>query len=197
MKNLTYHQIEDAAEAFRKKHDPDLSLPVPVEYIVEFDLELEIITHKGLFSAESIDAFLSADMKELHIDEDHYMGQTNRSRFTLAHEVGHYVLHPQLVKAAKSRDDWKKMIMGAGTGRGLYESQANDFAGCLLMPRADVLKELEKQKKVTEKQFKDAGLPVPEEAILITYISNAIARKFDVSEQAAEIRLEKILKYPR
>ena len=49
-----------------------------------------------MLSQYSVDAFLSLDFLELHIDEEHYMSQTNRSRFTLAHEAGHYFLHKEI-----------------------------------------------------------------------------------------------------
>lgn len=182
---------------FLKEHHPSFSIPIPVEDIVEFSLKLEVITHKDLLKTESVDAYLSSDLLELHIDEDHYMGSTNRARFTMAHEVGHFVLHKELVAKINSLEEWKTTMLGAGTERDTYEQQANDFAGCLLMPRESALEEFEKNKKIAVAAFKKAGLPLPDDNTLTSSASVKLARMFDVSEKVAEIRISKILKYLR
>lgn len=55
-----------------------------------------------------------------------YTGRS-RDRFTVAHELGHYVLHAQM---------GKKMIKIARSGSNKVESEANLFAAALLMPEA-------------------------------------------------------------
>jgi Zn-dependent peptidase ImmA (M78 family) len=199
LKFLTYQQIEEAAGNFAKEHNPTGTIPVPVEEILEFGISLEVVTHKGLFQQHDIDAFLSSDLKQIHIDEDHYMGvpNRNRGRFTIAHEIGHYVLHKDIIRTVDTIENWKKLILGAGTGRDMYETQANDFAGCLLMPRDAVLKEYDDYKKVIEAEFKRNGFAFPDTTTVNSFVSKAIARKFDVSEQAAGIRVEKIMKTSR
>lgn len=147
-----------------------------------------------MFRQQSIDAFLSSDFTELHIDEDKYMGQTNRSRFTFAHEVGHIVMHKDVVVKASSIDEWKRIILQAGSGRDMYESQANDFAGCLLMPRDLLLEEFEKCKQTAKKEFAANQMTMPDDLTLISFFASKIAPVFDVSIQAAEIRLSKAIK---
>lgn len=190
---ISYEQSEGEAEKFLAKYHPSKTIPVPIERIVELDLEISIVPIKGLLAKESIDAFLSHDFSELYIDHDHYMGQTNRSRFTLAHEVGHYVMHRQIVAQITSIEQWRRFILGDGTGRAIYEIHADNFAGCLLMPRERLLAEYEIQKKTAEDRFRAAKLNVPDKKTLISFIANEIARKFDVSPKAAEIRLQKVL----
>lgn len=197
MKYLPYLKIEDAANEFLAKHHAEGTVPIPVDYILEFELGLDVVTHRDLFQKESIDAFLSSDFTELHIDEDHYLGQTNRSRFTIAHEIGHFVLHKEIVSKCKTIEDWKALILGAGKERDIYEYQANDFAGCLLMPRGLVLTEFERHKQIAAEKFKELGLDLPGDPLLAGYVANDIAKIFDVSAEASEIRLGKILKFQR
>ncbi|MDR3606235.1 MAG: ImmA/IrrE family metallo-endopeptidase [Oligoflexia bacterium] len=189
---ISYEQTEKEAQLFLKKYHSDFSAPVPIERIVEIDLQISIVPIKGLLARESIDAFLSHDFTELYIDHDHYMGQTNRSRFTLAHEVGHYVLHRAVVAQITSIEQWRRFILGQGTGRAVYEIHADNFAGCLLMPRDQIRAEYEIQKKTVEDRFRAAGLEIPDKSTLLSFMANEIARKFDVSPKAAEIRLSKI-----
>ena len=80
-----------------------------------------------------------------------------RRRFTLAHEIGHFILHMQGNQDAKFKDDVKIMRRG-GEWNG-EEMQANRFAACLLMPKALIDREFEKArfwkptKETLAKQF--------------------------------------------
>ncbi|WP_417452897.1 ImmA/IrrE family metallo-endopeptidase [Kiloniella sp.] len=102
------------------------------------------------------------------VNEDQH---PNRQRFTIAHELGHFVLHKKLI--GDGVDDTK---MYRSTDAGKYhnknfakiqETEANQFAATLLMPTHLIKKYLE--------------LGVSEASIL--------SGIFGVSEQAMEIRL--------
>lgn len=194
MAQLSYSEIESKADAFLEKYNPRGIIPVPIEKIVEIDLDINVVPKKGLKSIDKIDAYLSSDLTELHIDHDDYMNETSRSRFSLAHEMGHYVLHAEIVQTIESIDDWKKKILGDGARRALLENEANDFAGCVLMPRQVLVEEYEKQKNFAEQEFKKLGYTLTDPTMLDSYIAVAIAKKFGVSQQAAEIRIYKAIK---
>ncbi|MDZ4661482.1 MAG: ImmA/IrrE family metallo-endopeptidase [Pseudomonadota bacterium] len=194
---MTYLDIEDEANKFLDKYYPSGIPPVPVDEIAEFDLGLSIVTKKGLFQAEAIDAYLTSDLAELHIDEDYYMDQTNRGRFTIAHEIGHYVLHQEHVRKATSVREWKKAILGEGTGRAYLETEADSFAGCILMPRGLVVKEFNEQKTKAKNLFKKSNMKMPDDDSLLPFIANKVCIPFQVSSIAAQFRLERIFKIPR
>lgn len=189
---ISYEETEKAAEAFLKEYHPSRTIPIPIEHIVEIKLGLSIVPMMGLLAKEGIDAFLSHDFTELYIDNEQYMGQANRSRFTLAHEVGHFVLHREIVATIVTMADWKKFILGEGTSRALYEIHADNFAGCLLMPRKEVTDEYNRLRETVAKQFENAGFKITDEKTIISYIANQVGRKFDTSPKAAEVRLSKI-----
>lgn len=188
MKYRSYAEIDRLASEFLEEHHPAGSIPVPIEEIVEFKLGLTIVPHKGLLSRKDIDAFLSSDFTELHIDEDHYMSESNRSRFTLAHEVGHFVMHRNIGGVFRSTQEWKEKSISAT--KSYYETQANAFAGCLLMPKELALREFKRQKTIAKKKFPE----ITNDPTFFTYISSQVARVFGVSDQVAEIRLSKLLK---
>ncbi len=69
------------------------------------------------------------------------MSNRNRYRFTMAHELGHYILHAPILKAqgvVSVGESASTLSIGKDNSRRL-EYQANKFASCLLMPEELVL----------------------------------------------------------
>lgn len=96
-----------------------------------------------------------------------------RRRFTIAHELGHYILH------SKSRSlfvDKNKSVMyrnsESSTGEFLKEREANAFAAALLMPIPLIASEIKDLK----------GDDIVEQ----------LAKKFNVSTQAMSFRLSNL-----
>lgn len=110
------------------------------------------------------------DSARIGINKKH---SKNRRRFSLAHELGHYVLHKEeqslFVDASSTyyRDEL------SATGTDLQEIEANTFAAELLMPE-EAVSRLIRQHKVD----------LYDESSLET-----IAKKFQVSPQALAFRL--------
>lgn len=189
---LSPSKIEAAAEAFRRKWDPTGMIPVPIIEIVELKLELNIVPVMGLMRDHNVDSFLTRDLRDLVVDEEIYMHQENRTRFSFAHEVGHLVIHSEYLRSLNigSIDAWKKEVLGKGTGHAPMETQANMFASFLLMPTPSLREEFEKQKKIVAthplfKQAKDI-----DDRALAQYVAKPVAKRFGVSEEAANIRLQ-------
>jgi Zn-dependent peptidase ImmA (M78 family) len=59
-------------------------------------------------------------------------------RFTAAHEIGHFVLHPHIGDRKMHRE---RPINATRNGRPTQEQEADHFAACLLMPRRAVVNE--------------------------------------------------------
>lgn len=66
----------------------------------------------------------------------------NRKRFTLAHELGHYFLHPDLLK--KEGIYIERNIMFRWWDHSVYEYEANMFAAEYLMPEDQVKEQYKK-----------------------------------------------------
>ena len=93
-----------------------------------------------------------------------------RNRFTVAHELAHYIFHSdEEIYAHRDSGD-----------SGIEEINANSFASALLMPKKEISASVKEAKN-------DFWGSAPNE-----YIISRIADEFNVSEQAAEIRLRKL-----
>lgn len=188
MPNLT---IEQLAKEFLEQYNKDGEIPTPIEQIVELELGITIIPIKKLLRDHHIDAFLSHDCQTIYIDEDNYMSQANRARFTLAHEVGHILMHRSIIENIKTIEEWKVHILGAGSGRAIYETEANHFAGYVLVPTTNLLEAYKEAKNKVTKMFNEYKKIVPSNNEIIPYVATHIAKLFGVSDQVVEIRLKK------
>jgi len=106
---LSYEEVRSGAEAFLRQYHPDRTLPVPIEEIVESQLKLDIVPAPNLHQLLEIDGFLTGNLKEIWVDDSVYRSRPGRYRFTLAHEVGHLILHGDVYRTRpfKSIEGWK------------------------------------------------------------------------------------------
>jgi Zn-dependent peptidase ImmA (M78 family) len=93
---LTYRDVGKYAEDFLTKHHPALDLPIPIEWIIEFNLNLDIVPIPYLYKTFKQSGFLSSNRKTIFIDEYQYDNFVEKYRFTLAHEIGHLVMHESM-----------------------------------------------------------------------------------------------------
>lgn len=188
---LDKHQCWSAADNFRAKYAPAGTVPVDVLAIAEFDLGFQIRTITGLSEDADVDALLLSDCKTLIVDHRQYMDArfTNRLRFSMAHEIGHYVLHRDVLKAIPraTPDEWIQFMRDMPEREyGFLEFHANEFAGRFLVPLPDLTTEFQKALKEVEgkglqrQQLTDAHLD---------YLCKPLARRFEVSADVVEKRL--------
>ncbi len=137
---IPYIHPEDSrtiADAFLAEHSRAGVLPVPIESIVEFKLGINIVPIPGLQDRIGTVGFITSDLTEIDVDLDVAERHASRFRWTIAHEVGHILLHRPLYEAQAfaTPDEWKRWI-GSIPDR-LYrnlEIQANTMAAQILMP---------------------------------------------------------------
>ena len=137
------------------------SVPVPVEEIAQREnILISTASSKNfsgvLYTKENV-AFIAINSKEPLV----------RQRFTIAHELGHYFLHPKVNTFIEFRDNKKNIE------RGIKEIEANKFAAAILMPRKFLEKDV--------CSFSEEG--ISQEHIKI------LAQKYNVSEDAMNFRL--------
>jgi Zn-dependent peptidase ImmA (M78 family) len=189
---LSLDDIRAEASDFLEQYHSEGTIPVPIEEIVEFDFELELVPVPGIKDDLKVDAFLTSDLESIYIDEFVLQHVPVRYRFSLAHELAHYWLHEDLYRATSIRSvaDYRKAQrqIGAEEYRWL-EWQANTFAGLVLVPTPALEQEF---LQAVNRAFK-AGLSRKQIESFPTRqrIAQVIAGRFAVSEQVATIRLEK------
>jgi Zn-dependent peptidase ImmA (M78 family) len=110
---LSYDEINKRAEDFLREHKRNEILPVDIEAIAEFDLGLNIFPFPNLQQTFDIEGFISGDLNVIYVDEFIYYQRPARYRFTLAHEIGHYVFHSDLIASfhPQSVADWKAFVL--------------------------------------------------------------------------------------
>lgn len=106
----------------------------------------------------------------------------SRQRFTIAHELGHLLLHgytaPHADRTFKFRD------ARSSEGSALEEIQANQFAAELLMPRDLLL-------KASRSRLLDHAASDEEDSAFDSWVGE-LAKKFGVSKQAMTIRVSSL-----
>ena len=190
----TNKQINSDVESFLSQYHPSLELPIPIEEIIDLKLRIDIIPIPGLKEASNrvglnIDAFISSDFKHISVDENIQYNVYKRYRFSLAHEIGHRMLHGYLYNLYEfsSSEEWIVIInsMPEKT-RKMVEFQANEFAGQLLVPPSLFEEAYEDALEYNKVAFNI----MPKEEIAKEFAFATLAEKFAVSEEVIRIRFQ-------
>jgi hypothetical protein len=178
--------LEPAAAAqallrdFEERYDAGEAPPVPVERIATALLGLfvdeadDLRTLPGAPADQGrLSGMLDAEEMIVWVDRVEAQRSPGRRRFTIAHEIGHFVLHvPVLHKVFPDRPvDIKEIEEGSAAARlsahRRREREANVFASELLMPET-----------LLDEQARATGFNLP-----------ALAKRFEVSVPALRLRL--------
>jgi len=183
--NLTHFEIEEQAkqllEGYFGSRNVPLSLPIPIESIAEHYLGYDIeISDDGVFANPLVLGGIIFDQKKIMINAS-TEAHEGRYSFTLAHEVGHHVLHKAIFEASKS----ERMVCREDANKPLEERQADHFAGALLMPE-ERLRGLYNRLRIPQRRRSERAM-------------KAIARRLmteggftNVSNQAMTVRLHQL-----
>ena len=152
-----YGDLRRYAEKFLAQYHPGRKVPVPIEEIIDVRLGIDIVPMPGLGNFDTV-AYLSPDLAEIRVDEFVYKHRPNRYRFSLAHELGHRILHADIFRQFRFSNvaSWKRFItdeIPLDQYRYL-ESQANGFAGLVLVPAQN----FERGSSIMSKRHKNTGL---------------------------------------
>ncbi len=146
--NLRLVDVTLAADKFLKTYHPSQSLPVPIEDIVERRIGMALFVIPGIKSLIGVDAFISSDFTQITIDEDCFVKYPERTRFSIAHEIGHLVLHKDWYEKYGPKNLEEYLSSHDRMDGQIYryiEIQAQTFAGLILVPKEALLSELEKR----------------------------------------------------
>ena len=132
-------------ENFQALAKYDVKPPIPVEDIIEQYLGLRLIyddLHK-VFGRDVLGA-VYVESKTICINERLFESSSEgRLVFTIAHEVGHWVLHRQHIEALE-KDGPRQVIVSKRNSKDTIEWQADYFASCMLMPEKEIREAFEK-----------------------------------------------------
>ena len=192
IRDYSTREISRRAEEFLKKYHSSLSLPVPIEEIIEFQFRIDIVPLHGLHRAFEIDGFISSDLTTISVDAFVQESRLGRYRFTLAHEIGHVVLHRDFFHrhTFTGIGEWKEFAQSISPrDYGTIEWQAYQFAGLILVPpkalRPKYNEAIELARGTGIVKGKHIAPPGQQ------YIASWLAKQFVVSSEVIERRIQR------
>ena len=190
-------RIRQEADRLRAAHPAGRSLPVKILDLAEFDLGLDLVPVDGLREQLDIDALLVGDLSSILLDKRSFMSPRleYRLRFSVAHEIGHLVLHRDIYAGLQhaTAKEWFDYISAIpDTEYDWVEWQAYEFAGRLLVPPGPLREAFQTAIETAEVAGYADWLAADEAAL--DYIATRIAPKFGVSAEvtAKRLRVEKL-----
>jgi Zn-dependent peptidase ImmA (M78 family) len=186
---LPYDRVGGFVEDFLDKHHPDRSIPVPIEWIIESNLGIDIVPVPFLYRTFRNSGFLTADRKSIYIDEYQYDNFIEKYRFTLAHEVGHLIMHESIYEGISFTSIQEYIeFMDSIQNDDFYwfETQAEWFAEQLLVPASKLEESCVDLLEANRSRFsKFEYLPID----FWSYAANEISDIFDVNSPVIENRI--------
>ena len=151
--------IEDLAEALIAQANV---VQCGVVNITQLAYKLGLNVYSSVMSKTSGYIKYEGSSKNIYVNS---LDSVRRQRFTIAHELGHFLLHNQLLEKQGGS------VLYRNENRGILEEQANSCAAALLMPRSMV-----------KSLFNRTSLPISEKVF-------ELANNFNVSVEAMYVRL--------
>lgn len=201
---MTNRDIQKAANGFLRDHPKESGIPVNVELLVE-KMEFYIVPLPGLRFLFGIDACSRVSTGEIYVDSDYYLNPKMgcRFRFTLGHELGHFILHDTEYRSIESTEiktgvEWAKLVRDNLLRNAWLENEADEFSGELLVPRHELVlmlpEAVDQAKHIAQQYHWEFG------TLSIDAVRNMlgliIAPRFDVTPTVVEIRIRKHGLYP-
>lgn len=173
---MDLNKITQKAEDLAAKYNPEGYSPFPFEKIEADNDDLKILFSDNL-DANISGAIIYDENDKIFAILVNKLKPDTRTHFTVAHELGHYFLHKEIIRQSKAIVDGDNTLDGQNIlyradtleNKSVLETEANNFAASLIMPEKLVRMVWEKLKDVEE-----------------------CARVFKVSVSAMSIRLERL-----
>lgn len=185
----SYKSLQVEASKFLDQYHPSREIPIPIEKIAEINLKISILPIPNLKKIIGVDGFIGGDLKEIRVDAEVYNRFPQRSKFTIAHELGHFYLHRKIYEAVNfnSIGEYQKFLDEVDPDDyGWIEWQAFTFAGFVLVPSellADHFLRLIRQIGKIER-----GMRGEEQLYLV---GERLSAEFDVSAQVIQKRIKR------
>lgn len=152
---------------------------------------LNIVPVYNLYRDYGLSGYLIRDRTAIHVDQFQSDNYEEKYRFTLAHEIGHYVLHKSRYEDLPfhSPDEYIKWkISLPPNDLEWFEKHGDWFAEQVLIPTIrleEICVEVIEKHKATFSKLRS----IPED--IWSFISNEIAQYFEVNPPVAEIRIRR------
>ncbi len=130
-------EIEEKSKLLLNKFHPSSEIPVPIEEIIEYDLEIAIIPLLNFTKSTSRDGVIAGEFSEIFIDQGILEYRAPLARYVLAREIGHLLLHRDLYDVMKFGPikEWRNYVDSIPRLTQMkVKYEAHCFAGYILVP---------------------------------------------------------------
>jgi hypothetical protein len=177
-----------ALQILREKYTGNIPIPIDVDQIVyKHPLIGDIVPVELLEDKFNVAALLlhrPNGKLDILVDEDTFDHQMARANFSIAHELGHVVLHEKLWNSCHEIVDSIRLHQRIKSNYDTIERTANRFASSLLMPYPTLYDYVPKLYMGLVKMYGfDLNLILPK-------IYAGLAKEYCVSTQPMEIRIK-------
>lgn len=183
-------RLRRIATEFLAEYHPDGTAPVPIESIVEFRFEMDIVPTPGLEESFDIVSYITSDLTTIHVDGYVYKKQPGRYRFSLAHELSHRVLHRDIFEqlSFNTVSEWKSVVTSIPSDQYSWiETHAYCLGGLILVPPNNLRDAFE----VLAKTASEAGIDMSDPPTEVRRLAEShLARHFLVSADVIRRRMK-------
>ena len=191
---LSYEQIAKIAEEFLNKNSVK-SIPVPIEDIIDINYNIDIIPILELYTIGGVVGL--SECSSISVDEFIYNKRPYRYRFTLAHEMCHFIFHKEYHRKCKfnSITKWKDVYEEIDeSDRSKLEFQGYAFGGLVLVPRHELITYVKKSLPKIKPLVQEAQKKGVEREHYLSYAKEELAailsRVFEVSTEVLTRRID-------
>jgi hypothetical protein len=187
IRQFTVRDIEAQVSALFARHPVARAVPVPIDLLVELEgVRLDIM--RGLEERLGIHGATMRDITTGQVwifiddrlaDEDRAL---NRYRSTVSEELGHVVLHRDVIDQVSTEEDFRTLQRHPDWQ--VVERNAKRFGASTLMPANEVIRSAE---RIYPELVRVAGFGDPD--AILKHLSALLARQFQVSPESMRYRL--------
>ena len=179
-----------AIEVLRRAYPEGVNIPVDIDWLAEqHEIVDSIIPAESLEQQFKVAAVLVSKPNghaDIFVDEETSTFQKGRANFSIAHELGHVVLHAGIYEGCYTIEESIELNKRIKNSYSRIEREANWFAEAILIPRRTIYTDTAKvYEGVIKRDSYDKGL-VP------GAVCRVLARRYNVTLQPMSIRLERL-----
>ena len=167
-----------------------VSIPIDIDWLAESNELVDDIVPVGLLEDRfKVAAVLTTKPNghfDILVDEDTLNLRRARANFSIAHELGHIMLHAQVCGSCHTVQDSIVLRNRITKAYSFIERNANYFAGAVLMPRRNLPEDAAKLYEGLVKLYGYEGNLIPSK------LCSRLAERYNVNPQPMEIRLREL-----
>ena len=173
-----------------KKYPRGITIPVEIDLIAEqhefVDAIVPVELLEDKFNVAAALFYKSNRHFDILVDEDTFNYRGARASFSIAHELGHIVLHSQICSGCKTVEDVILLRQRIKKVYDFIERSANYFAGATLIPSRTLPEDTAKIYEALVKEYGYDNKLIPDK------LYSTLARRYAVYIPPVKIRLKEL-----